>query len=308
MRNSLKKTPKNQAHGWLNINKPIGMSSAKVVAMVRRHFNLEKIGHGGTLDPLASGVLPIAIGEATKTAGYTMDKLKGYRFRVKWGEARATDDAEGDVIATSDKRPTQAEIEAVLPKFLGEIEQIPPIYSAIKVDGRRAYALARKGQDVELAARKVWVQDLVMESIDDENHATFRVISGKGFYIRSLARDLAACLGTVSYVDLLIRTKVGHLVLEETHTLDYVMDRSFEELDEMLLDVDVLLDDILALTLTEDSAKRLIQGQSIPAEMLEETLEEGKVVRVKVNGLFIAIARFELGVLKPLRIFNLWSI
>jgi tRNA pseudouridine55 synthase len=181
--------------GWVVLDKPLGMTSTQAVSAVRRLFDANKAGHGGTLDPLATGLLPIALGEATKTVPYVMDGRKIYRFTVRWGEARSTDDAEGPVTATSDRRPGQAEIEAVLPRFQGEIDQVPPAFSAIKVEGERAYDLARAGEAVDLAPRRVWIERLELVRQLDADHAEFEAETGKGVYMRSLARDLALALG-----------------------------------------------------------------------------------------------------------------
>src|SRR5215469_15893676 len=195
--------------GWLVLDKPVGLSSAAAVTAVRRLFNAAKAGHGGTLDPLASGVLPIALGEATKTVGFAMAGTKTYRFTVRWGERRTTDDAEGTVMATSAARPAAAEIEAALQRFIGEIEQVPPDFSAIKVEGRRAYARARAGETLALAPRRVRIDRLSLLDRPDADHARLETVCGKGTYIRSLARDLAAALGTLGYVADLRRVAVG---------------------------------------------------------------------------------------------------
>ncbi len=196
-------------HGWLAIDKPEGLTSAQVVGRVRRITNAAKLGHGGTLDPLATGVLPIALGEATKTVAYVMDGAKTYRFTVRWGEKRDTDDTEGRVTAMSDVRPAAAAIRAALAAFTGEIAQVPPAYSALKIDGERAYKLARAEQEVRLAPRPVRIDSLALVSVDDADHATFQVDCGKGTYVRALARDLAAALGTLGAVSRLRRLRVG---------------------------------------------------------------------------------------------------
>jgi len=198
----------NPIHGWVVFDKPLTMTSTQAVGKVRWLFQAQKAGHGGTLDPLATGILPIALGNATKTVPFTMDATKTYEFEITWGESRDTLDAEGVVTATSDVRPDAAEIEAALKAFTGDISQIPPKYSAIKVDGRRAYDLARGGEEVTLKARPVRVDSLeLLESMPDK--ACFRMDCGKGTYVRSLARDLAAHLGACGYVSKLRRTCVG---------------------------------------------------------------------------------------------------
>ncbi|MBT4940521.1 MAG: tRNA pseudouridine(55) synthase TruB, partial [Rhodospirillaceae bacterium] len=196
-------------HGWLVIDKSPNITSAKVVNQARKILNAAKVGHSGTLDPMATGVLPLAFGEATKTVSYMMDSRKEYLFTVCWGEARDTDDAEGKIIETSDQRPDRAEIEAALPEFTGEIDQIPPAYSAIKVDGERAYKLARQEKPLELKSRKIFIERFELIDCPDPAHAIFEVTSGKGAYIRGLARDLARRLGTVGHISSLRRTRVG---------------------------------------------------------------------------------------------------
>lgn len=255
-------------HGWLNIDKPLGMSSGQAVAACKRILRGTlpkgwKIGHGGTLDPLATGVLPIALGEATKLTGYILDATKGYDFTLRFGEARSTDDGEGEVIATSDVFPDEAAIRAALPRFLGEIEQVPPIYSALKVDGRRAYALARAGQEVELKPRRITIHSLELVSVG-EREASFSVACSKGTYIRSLARDIAQALGTVGYVSVLRRTKAGPFGLDTAILLDKLEHLVQEQQPEQaLLPVTAGLDDIPALAVTPRDARLLRQGQRL---------------------------------------------
>ncbi|MCH8684010.1 tRNA pseudouridine(55) synthase TruB [Pedomonas mirosovicensis] len=260
-------------HGWLNIDKPLGMSSGQVVAACKRILRPVmpkgwKIGHGGTLDPLATGVLPIALGEATKLTGYILDATKGYDFTLRFGEARSTDDGEGEVIATSDMRPGEEAIRAALPRFLGEIEQVPPIYSALKVDGERAYNLARAGETVELKARRITIHriDLVDMSADE---ARFSVLCSKGTYIRSLARDIAQALGTVGYVSALRRTKAGPFTLQTAILLDN-LDRLVQDHqpEQALLPVTAGLDDIPALAVDPREALLLRQGQRLDGTSL----------------------------------------
>src|ERR1700674_70194 len=198
-------------HGWLVLDKPAGMTSTQAVGAVRRLFGARKAGHGGTLDPLASGVLPIALGEATKTVPFVMDGRKEYRFTLRFGEARATEDAEGEVIATSDLRPTDEAIRSALPAFVGDIEQVPPAFSALKIEGKRAYDLARAGEPVDLKPRRVLIERLALLGRPDTDHADFVVSCGKGTYIRSLGRDLELSLGTVGHLSALRRTAVGPL-------------------------------------------------------------------------------------------------
>jgi len=206
--------------GWLNLDKPLGLSSAQAVARARRLFGAAKVGHGGTLDPLASGVLPIAFGEATKTVAWVMDGAKAYRFTLRFGVATGTDDAEGDIVATSDARPTDAALCDALTRFQGAIEQRPPAFSALKVAGQRAYALARAGAEVDLASRRVEVHEIQLLERTDPDHAILRVRCGKGTYIRSLARDIAQALGTVGHVAALRRTACGPFQEGDAVTLD----------------------------------------------------------------------------------------
>jgi tRNA pseudouridine55 synthase len=255
-------------NGWIVLDKPPGLSSAQGVAAVKRilrgvGIRPDRIGHGGTLDPLATGVLPIAIGEATKLAGRMLDATKGYDFTVQWGVATATEDAEGAVLATSDIRPHAAAIMAALPAFTGAIEQVPPAYSALKVDGKRAYALARAGETVELATRHVIIHSLTMEARTDDS-ATFSALVSKGTYIRSLARDIALALGTVGHVTMLRRKKAGPFGLDQAITLD-----KFETLvhgaalEQVILPLMAGLDDIPALIIDPDQAAALRQGRKL---------------------------------------------
>jgi tRNA pseudouridine55 synthase len=260
--------------GWLVLDKPLGLSSAQGVAAVKRllrqgGYPKTKIGHGGTLDPLATGVLPIALGEATKLAGRMLDATKGYDFTVRWGEATSTCDAEGEVVATSDTRPERAAILTALPSFTGAIVQTPPAYSALKVDGVRAYALARAGQEVELAARNVTVHrlDLLAATAAD---ATFSATVSKGTYIRSLARDIALALGTVGHVTMLRRTRAGAFGLDRAITLDNLAALvQGAGLEQAILPMTAGLDDIPALAVDPDQAAALRQGRKLtghPAE------------------------------------------
>jgi tRNA pseudouridine55 synthase len=302
-------------HGWLIIDKPAGRTSAQVVAAVRRITGAAKAGHGGTLDPLATGVLPIALGEATKTVSYVMDGAKAYRFTLRFGEARTTDDAEGPVTETSPVRPTDDEIRAVLPRFIGLIQQVPPAFSALKVDGVRAYDLARADEIVELAPRPVRIDSLELcgrpTQAADLDHAEFLVRSGKGAYMRSLARDIARALGTVGHVAQLRRVAVGPFTeaqaisLETLETLGHSLAASGQ-----LLTVETALDDIPALALTEAEARRLRCGQAvglISRMDLERVahLESGAVVCAMADGKPVALARFEAGDLRPVRVLNL---
>lgn len=294
-------------HGWLNLDKPLGLSSSQAVGKVKRLLDAQKAGHGGTLDPLATGVLPIALGEATKTSAYILDGDKGYRFTVRWGEARATDDAEGAVVATSDVRPTEDEIRAALPQFVGAIAQVPPAYSAIKVAGERAYALARAGEGPALEPRAVRIDRLALVEVPDPDHATFEVDCGKGTYVRSLARDVAAALGTHGYVSALCRTRTGPFGLETAISLD-ALDAACHKGAALshLLPVSDALDDIPAVPLTGPQADRLRGGQRV--RIVPATADplgiEGLVLATHA-GQPVALADLSAGELQPRRVFNL---
>ncbi len=250
-------------NGWVNLDKPFDMTSTDALARVRRLFNARKAGHGGTLDPLATGILPIALGEATKTIPYCQDALKVYKFDVIWGEARSTDDAEGDIVAKSDVRPEPAAIQAALPRFLGDIIQRPPRFSALKIDGQRAYDLARAGQEVELQARPVYIESLDLLGVE-AGFAAFRAVCGKGTYMRSLARDLAEALGTVGHIANLRREAVGPLALETAISLEKLEEYVHSaRLEDALLSVETVLDDIPALAISEQEAAQLKNGRKL---------------------------------------------
>ena len=296
-------------HGWLILDKPYGMTSTQAVGKVRFLFNAEKAGHGGTLDPLASGLLPIALGEATKTVSYAMDGRKVYRFTACWGEERTTDDLEGEVSATSDRRPSGKEIESILPRFTGEIMQAPPAFSAIKVDGERAYDLARAGEAVELAERPILIEALRLVDVPDRDHATFEVTCGKGTYIRSLARDMGRALGTAAHVTMLRRVAVGPFT--EDHMI------SLENLTELghkapggdaktgaLLPIETVLDGIPALAIDDEQARRLKLGQAVLLRGANAPIAEDAVL-VMSGGKPLGIGTIVQGSLKPKRLFNL---
>ncbi|PKU23336.1 tRNA pseudouridine(55) synthase TruB [Telmatospirillum siberiense] len=297
-------------NGWIAIDKPLGMTSTAVVTKVRRMTDAAKVGHGGTLDPLASGILPIALGEATKTVAYVMDGAKSYRWQVTWGEARSTDDGEGEVVATSENRPSLADIEAVLPRFLGEIEQVPPAYSAVKIGGQRAYALARAEQSVELRPRIVRIDSFTMIESTPES-ATFEVGCGKGAYIRSLARDLALALDTVGYVSSLRRTRCGPFDEINAISLDMLEEFGHSAASaNLVLPVETVLDDIPALALTEDEARRLQNGQSLSVLRLaalnpHTSISAGVTVRAMAEERLVALARIDGAELRPIRVLNL---
>jgi tRNA pseudouridine55 synthase len=298
-------------HGWLVIDKPAGMTSSQVVNRVRRVTGAAKVGHGGTLDPLATGILPVALGEATKTVAYLMNGSKSYRFRVRWGEARSTDDADGEVTAASDLRPSEREIEAALPRFRGEIEQVPPTYSAVKVEGERAYALARAKKGFALAPRPVCVERIELVVGDDLDHATFEVDCGKGVYMRSLARDLGLRLGCFAHIVALRRTAVGPFTETQAISLDSVGAVGHSAAaPEHVLPVETALDGIPALALTETEARSLRSGRPVPMLRASDVeriggLNSGTSVCAMSSGKPVAVARFDKGQLRPVRVFNM---
>jgi tRNA pseudouridine55 synthase len=255
-------------NGWIILDKPVGLGSTQAVGAVKRALReagepKTRVGHGGTLDPLASGVLPIALGEATKLAGRMLDATKAYDFTIRFGEETDTLDLEGKIIATSEVRPTRAEVEAILPRFTGPIRQVPPAFSALKVEGKRAYDLARAGEVVELEARDVTIHalELVRTGTDD---ATLSATVSKGTYIRSLARDIAQALGTVGHVTMLRRTKAGPFSLEQAISLDFLNDAAkARTLDGAVLPLQAGLDDIPALPVTPEQAQLLRYGQQL---------------------------------------------
>ena len=253
-------------HGWIILDKPVGLGSTQAVAAVKRLLReagepKTKVGHGGTLDPLASGVLPIALGEATKLCGRMLDATKAYEFTIKFGEETDTLDAEGEIVATSDVRPTLEQLEAVLPRFTGEIEQVPPAYSALKIGGKAAYTRARAGEEVELKPRSVTVQSLALHR---PREMTLAAEVSKGTYIRSLARDIAHALGTVGHVSYLRRTRAGPFGLDQAVSLDFLTEiAKARQLTRAVLPLQAALDDIPALPVTPDQAQLLRHGQKL---------------------------------------------
>ena len=304
--------------GWLVVDKPLGMTSAQVVAVLRRTLKPLRIGHAGTLDPLASGILPVALGEATKTVAYAMDGDKTYRFTLKFGEQRSTDDAEGEAVATSPNRPETEEIQAVLGNFVGQVRQRPPAFSALKVAGRRAYDLARAGEAPELAERTIEIKDLILISRPDPDQAEFSVTCGKGTYVRALARDIALALGTVGHVAALRRTRVGAFSENRAIALDNLVALGHSAAAfEHLLPVETALDDIPALALTGDQAALLRQGRAIAvlgtAGLVSRDgdagspapLSDGTVLCAMEGTRPVALARIDAGLLRPVRVLNL---
>ena len=296
--------------GWMVIDKPRGMTSTAVVTAVRRQTGAAKVGHAGTLDPLATGVLPLAFGEATKTLPYVVDAAKRYRFTAKWGEARTTDDAEGAVSATSAVRPTRAAIEAMLPGFIGVVDQVPPAFSAIKVDGERAYDLARANTAPDLPPRPVLIRSIALTEMPDPDHAVFLVTCGKGAYMRSLARDFAVALGTVGHIAELRRLAVGPFTEDQAIPLDYEDDfRHSAPLLEYLLAVETALDDIPALAVTESEVARIQRGQAVPVVRTADreligNLNDGATICALSEGKLVALTRLDGRQIRPVRVLN----
>ncbi|TAK46945.1 MAG: tRNA pseudouridine(55) synthase TruB [Xanthobacteraceae bacterium] len=301
---------KRDVHGWVVLDKPIGMTSTHAVAVIKRLFSAKRAGHAGTLDPLASGVLPVALGEATKTVPFVMDGRKRYCFTVRWGEERDTDDAEGRVVATSPARPDAAAIRALLPRFTGTIQQVPPRYSAIKIQGERAYDLARDGETVELAPRSVEIYQFTLVDQPDSDHAVFEAECGKGTYVRSLARDMGQLLGCHGHVSALRRTQTGPfdqddlISLEELEAICHRAASGEASLADALLPVETALDDIPALAVSRADAARLHRGQAVILRGRDAPLFSGTVY-VTVAGRLLALAELEHGEIVPKRVFNL---
>ena len=293
----------NPVHGWVVLDKPLNMTSTQAVGKTRWLYTAQKAGHAGTLDPLATGILPIALGEATKTVPFTMDADKDYQFTVTWGENTDSWDAEGAVTETSDIRPSRQDIEAVLPEFIGDIEQIPPKYSAIKVDGKRAYDLMRDGKYVELKSRSVFIERLNITDCNADS-VTLEMTCGKGTYVRSLARDLAARLGTCGHVTYLRRTRVGPFTLDASFSLDVLENLPYEaRVSEGLLPVETALDDIPVLAVTEDQAFALKQGRAIVSN--SPNVAPTEWVLAMSGGRVVALCNAQSETISPKRVFNL---
>jgi tRNA pseudouridine55 synthase len=286
------------------------MTSTHAVSVIKRLFTAKRAGHAGTLDPLASGCLPIALGDATKTVPFVMDGRKAYSFTVRWGEERDTDDAEGRVVATSDRRPSAEEIVAQLPAFVGAIEQVPPRYSAIKIEGERAYDIARDGEEFELKPRTVNIERLELEAMADADHSRFRAECGKGTYVRALARDLGRLLGCHGHVSALRRTAVGPFAEGDMISLEGLESlchrAAFGELSlaDALLPVATALDDIPALAVSRADAARLQRGQAVLLRGRDAPMVRGTVY-VTASGSLIALAEVDRGEVVPKRVFNL---
>lgn len=295
-------------NGWLVLDKPLGRTSTQALGAVKRMFDAQKAGHAGTLDPLATGVLPIAFGEATKTVSYAVDGEKAYRFTVTWGNERTTDDTEGEIVASSDTRPSVAEIEALLPQFTGEISQVPPQFSAIKVAGNRAYDLARDGEVVELQPRTVNINDLRLLGVVDGNSAIFEAECGKGTYVRAIARDLGRSLGCYGHVSELRRLAVGSFTEEEAVSMDELVaaheEGGAEALESYLQPVESALEDLTELTLTPSDASELARGKTVLLRGRDAPVFTGGFFAM-CKGQLIAIGDAEKGQLRPNRVFNL---
>jgi tRNA pseudouridine55 synthase len=309
-RQSQKKRDKRDVHGWVILDKPVGMTSTHAVAVVKRLFSAKRAGHAGTLDPLASGGLPIALGEATKTVPFVMDGRKRYRFSVRWGEERDTDDSEGRVVSQSDTRPPREAIEALLPRFTGLIQQVPPQYSAIKIQGERAYDLAREGTIVDLQPRPVEIHEFILLEQQGTDTSVFEAACGKGTYVRSLARDLGRLLGCFGHVSALRRTVCGPfderdmIPLAELETVCHRAASGEGNLADALLPVETALDDIPALAVTRADAARLHRGQAVLLRGRDAPNLSGTVY-VTVGGRLLALAELGNGELIPKRVFNL---
>jgi len=290
--------------GWLVIDKPAGLTSTAVVNKIRWAFDAKKAGHAGTLDPDATGILPIALGEATKTIPFITDALKAYDFTIRLGQATTTDDAEGTVIATSDLRPEDDAIRAALPEFVGNITQVPPQFSAVKVDGERAYDIARSGEAMELAARDLYVESLALTARSDPDHATFNFVCGKGGYVRSIARDLGGMLGCHAHVIRLRRLWVGGFDLDMAVTMDQITALArTPDIDALLRPVALGLTDLPELRATDQGAARLRNGN--PGQVLPGSVEYGDLAWASHNGQPVAVGRYRSGELHPDRVFNL---
>ena len=304
------KREKHDVHGWVVLDKPQGMTSTHAVGAVKRLFKAKRAGHAGTLDPLASGCLPIALGEATKTVPFVMDSRKIYRFTVRWGQERDTDDADGRTTATSDQRPTSTAIESLFPRFTGTIAQVPPCYSAVKIEGERAYDLARDGASVTLQARPVDIHRLELVNVPDPDHGEFTAECGKGTYVRALARDMGRALGCYGHIEALRRESVGPFAENELISLEQLTSMCHRaaagevDLAEALLPVETALDDIPALAVSRADAARLQRGQTVLLRGRDAPIFHG-MVYVTVSGQLVALSEVDRGEIVPKRVFNL---
>lgn len=305
--------------GWVVLDKPVGMGSTEAVSKIKWLFDAQKAGHAGTLDPLASGMLPIALGEATKTVPYVMDGAKVYRFTVAWGEERSTDDLEGDVTKSSQVRPARADIEALLPDYTGIIMQVPPQFSAIKIGGERAYDIARDGEAVEIPAREVEVDRLEIVDIPDSDHAVFDIVCGKGTYVRSLARDMGRDLGCCGHISELRRTEVSPFASEDLVVLseleaaspkasekaaaDEGVPPSYDAIDKFAIGAASALDGLSHVALSEDAAHRVRLGNAVIVRGRDAPVEADEAY-VTSRGKLLAIGEIAAGQFKPRRVFK----
>lgn len=298
----------NPVHGWLILDKPLAATSTQALGAVKRIYEAQKAGHAGTLDPLATGILPIAFGEATKTVSFAMEGEKAYRFTVRWGEETNTDDAEGEATQRSDKRPARADIEAILPQFTGEISQRPPSFSAIKVAGNRAYDLARDGEIIELEPRLVVIEELRLVDMRDVDTAVFEAECGKGTYVRALARDMGRALGCYAHVVALRRTRVGPFSEEDAVSLDELREARAREnggdIGQFLLPVEAALSDVPELVVSQQDATNLAMGRAVLIRGRDAPILEGPVF-VTFKGCLVALGEVDKGALHPTRVFNL---
>ncbi len=301
---------KNNIHGWLALDKPTGMTSTQVVGRLKYLLQPKKVGHAGTLDPLASGMLPLAFGEATKTVSFIMDSRKVYQFTIQWGSQTTTDDSEGTEINQSKIRPSKEQILQQLPQFIGDIYQIPPQFSAIKVKGERAYDIARAGKEVELAERLVKIYRLEFIDEIDKNNSVFELECGKGTYVRSIARDLAISLKTFGHVVALRRLRVGPFLEEHLISLDTIekiADNNSKEriakITKLFRPIETTLDDIPALAVDRNDVARLKNGQAILLRG-RDAIEPSGLVSVISAGTIVALAEYKDGYLHPKRVFN----
>ncbi len=298
----------NPVNGWVILDKPVGMTSTQAVGKVRWLFQAQKAGHAGTLDPLATGVLPIALGEATKTVPYAVDGVKAYEFTVRWGAETDTDDAEGRVVQTSERRPSRAEIEALLPGFHGEILQTPPQFSAIKIQGERAYDLARSGETVKLEPRPVVIDRLEIVDMPDASTTVFEAECGRGTYVRALARDMGRQLGCLGHVTQLRRTQVAAFDIETAVTVaDLEAAHDAEDggaqIVRYLQPIELALSDLLEVSVSPPDAARLARGQSVLMRGRDAPITSGEAFAV-CKGTLVAICEMDKGEMVPVRVFS----
>lgn len=295
----------NPVHGWLVLDKPYDLTSTRAVGIAKRLYQAQKVGHAGTLDPLATGILPLAFGEATKTVPFAMDGEKVYRFVVRWGAETTTDDREGPVVQSSERRPSQGEIMGLLPAFTGEIMQVPPQFSAVKVDGERAYDLARDGEEVVLEARPVVIEELKLLDTPNIDTAIFEARCGKGTYVRAIARDMGRMLGCFGHVIELRRTRVGPFREEEAIALEDLEDaaEAGEDLAQFLRPVELALGDLFELNVSQSDAADLMLGRSVLLRGRDAPVVSGQAFAMH-KGRLVALGDIDRGALYPTRVFN----